>query len=83
MEHFGAARRDVKHLLDNFAMIDVRESFHEYYKRKQVEENTKIKILRKAPLIDLTLEEMNTSIIMEGGTEHWLKFKKILNKRIL
>ena len=69
MEHYEEARKDIQELLDYYKMIDVKESFHEYWKRTKIEGETSIKILRKAPLIDLSLDEMNNSIIIEGGTE--------------
>lgn len=69
MEHYEEARKDIQELLDYYKMIDVKESFHEYWKRTKMEGETSIKILRKAPLIDLSLDEMNNSIIIEGGTE--------------
>lgn len=42
-------------------------------KRKEQDENAEIRIIKKAPLIDLTLEEMNASIIIDGGTESLLE----------
>ena len=73
MEHPEIARQDVEELLEHFKMIEVRESFSEYMKRKEEDENAEIKIIKKVPLIDLTLEEMNASIIIDGGTESLLE----------
>lgn len=73
MEDPEIARQDVEELLEHFKMIEVRESFSEYMKRKEEDENTEIKIIKKVPLIDLTLEEMNASIIIDGGTESLLE----------
>lgn len=42
-------------------------------KRKEQDENAEIRIIKKARLIDLTLEEMNASIIIDGGTESLLE----------
>ncbi len=69
MERFDMAKKDIKKLLDYHKNIDVKESFHEYWKRSEIDANAKIKVLRRAPLIDLTLDEMNNSLIIEGGTE--------------
>ena len=73
MEHPEIARQDVQEFLEHFKILEVRESFSEYMKRKEQDENTEIRIIKKAPLIDLTLEEMNASIIIDGGTESLLE----------
>ncbi|NMA48888.1 MAG: plasmid pRiA4b ORF-3 family protein, partial [Tissierellia bacterium] len=73
MEHPEIARQDVQELLEHFKMIEVRESFVDYMERADQAENAETKIIKKAPLIDLTLEEMNTSIMIEGGTESLLE----------
>jgi hypothetical protein len=77
MEHFDKAKKDVHELLDYYTMIDVKESFHEYWEHKKTDNNAKIKVLRRAPLIDLTLDEMNNSIIIEGGTESLMESLEI------
>ena len=73
MEHPEIARKDIQEFLEYFKMLEVRESFSEYMKRKEQDENAEIRIIKKAPLIDLTLEEMNSSIIIDGGTESLLE----------
>ena len=73
MEHPEIARQDVQEFLEHFKILEVRESFREYMKRKEQDENTEIRIIKKASLIDLTLEEMNASIIIDGGTESLLE----------
>lgn len=73
LEHADMAKEDVKNFLDDYKMVEVQESFSSYYNRKKHDENTKIKIIRKAPLIDLSIEEMNNSIILENGTEKLLE----------
>ena len=73
MEYPEAARQDVKILLERFRMLEVRESFSDYWKRKEQDKNSEIRILKKAPLIELTLQEMNSSIILDGGTESLLE----------
>ncbi|MGD9567062.1 MAG: hypothetical protein AB7V48_01870 [Sedimentibacter sp.] len=73
LEHLEAAKTDMHELLERFKMFDVRESFSDYMKRKNKGEDTELKILRRAPLIELTLEEMNSSLYIEGGTESLLE----------
>lgn len=74
LEHPEIAKRDVQQLMDNFKMLDVKEPFKDYIARtKKGEAKEPAKTLRKAPLIELTLEEMNSSIIIEGGTEDLLE----------
>src|SRR5690625_2130677 len=66
-------------MLDHFKVIDVRESFRDYMERSKKGDDEDIKILRKAPLIDLTLEEMNSSLMLEGGTESLLERLEVAN----
>ncbi|MGB4661013.1 MAG: hypothetical protein WBI07_17715 [Mobilitalea sp.] len=73
MEYIINAKKDMKELLDRFQIVDVRESFHEYYERKLLDENAEMRLLGSAPLIELTLEEMNNSIMIEQGTESLLE----------
>ena len=73
MEYPEVAKQDVQRLLEHFQMVDVRESFWDYMKRVEQDKNTEMKIIKKAPLIDLTIEEMNSSIIIETGTDSLLE----------
>lgn len=73
MEYPEVARQDVQELLERFRVLEVRESFSDYMKRAKRDENAKIRIIKKASLIDLTLEEMNSSLMLEGGTESLLE----------
>lgn len=73
MEHPEIAKQDVKDLLDRFSMMEVRESFSDYMKRIEEDNNNEVRITKKAPLIELTLEEMNASISMDQGTESLLE----------
>lgn len=73
MEYPEIARRDVQELLERFRMLEVRESFSDYMKRAERDENTEMRVIKKAPLIDLTLEEMNSSLMLDGGTESLLE----------
>ncbi|WP_246451806.1 plasmid pRiA4b ORF-3 family protein [Alkalicella caledoniensis] len=73
LEHPDAARRDMKRLLDRFNMVEVIESFSDYWERSKGDDDEEMRVLRRAPLIELTLEEMNSSIMIEGGTESLLE----------
>lgn len=73
LEHPEVAKRDVQQLMDRFKMLDVKESFKDYMARSEKGRDEGIKTLRKAPLIELTLEEMNSSISIESGTEDLLE----------
>lgn len=73
MEIPEAARQDVKELLEHFKMMEVRESFNDYMKRKKQDEDEGIRIIKQAPLIDLTLKEMNASLVLKTGTEDLLE----------
>jgi len=73
MEHLEIARQDVQELLDRFNMLEVRESFSDYMKRKEQDKNAEMRIIKKAPLIDLTFEEIHSSLMLDGGTESLLE----------
>ena len=73
MEHFDAAKKDIDELIERFPMVDVKESFSDYMKRNKGKEDSELKILFRAPLIDLTLQEMDSAIYIEGGTENLLE----------
>src|SRR5690625_1711992 len=73
MEHPEIAKQDVQALLDRFKMLEVRESFNDYFERSKQDENAEVRVIKKAPLIELTLEEMNSSLMIEGGTESLLE----------
>ena len=73
MEHPEIARRDVQELLEHFNMLEVRESFVDYMERTKQDEDDEIRIIKKVPLIELTIEEMNSSLIIDGGTESLLE----------
>lgn len=73
LEDYDAAKNDVDQLLERFPMVEVQESFHDYMERKRRTGDETDKILRKAPLIDLTLKEMIDTIYIENGTENLLE----------
>ncbi len=72
-EDLEAAKIDVQEFVQYFNMVEVKEPFTNFFKRSRENKNTKPKIIKKASLIDLTLEEMNDSIIIESGTENLLE----------
>lgn len=73
MEYPEIARQDIQELLEYYKMVEVRESFSDYLERQKQDKDAKIRIIGRLPLIELTLEEMNSSIIIEGGTESLLE----------
>lgn len=74
LEHPEIAKRDVQQLMDAYKILDVRESFQDYIARSEKPKGKVTRAtLRKAPLIELTLEEMHSSITIEGGTEDLLE----------
>ncbi|MDD2402718.1 MAG: hypothetical protein PHD60_11065 [Clostridia bacterium] len=73
MEHPEIAKQDVQELLDHFKMVEVKESFGDYMERSKKDKDDEIRIIRTAPLIELTLEEMKSSFIIDGSTESLLE----------
>ncbi|OGO80654.1 MAG: hypothetical protein A2Y21_08930 [Clostridiales bacterium GWC2_40_7] len=73
MEDYEWAQNDIKQLIERFPILEVKESFGNYMNRSKSEHKAKQQIIKKAPLIESTLEEMNNSIIIEGGTESLLE----------
>lgn len=73
MEHPEIAKRDMQKLLDRFETIEVHESFNSFLERRKTNENAEMKVLKTDSLINLTLDEMNASIFLEGGTESLLE----------
>lgn len=72
-EDYEWAQNDIKQLIKRFPILEVRESFIDYMNRSRGKDKEKLRIIKKAPLIDLTLEELNNSITMEDGTESLLE----------
>jgi hypothetical protein len=73
MEYPEVAKEDVQELLDRFKMVEVREPFWDYMERVKRDKNTEMKIIKKAALVNLTIAEMNASIVLETGTENLLE----------
>ena len=55
MDHPEIARRDVQELLEHFKMLEVRESVGDYMERTKQDEDNEIRIIKKVPLIELTI----------------------------
>jgi len=72
-EDYEWAQNDIKQLIERFPILEVKESFSDYMNRSRGKDKAKPRIIKKAPLIELTLEEMNNSITIEGGTESLLE----------
>lgn len=73
MEHPEIAKRDIQELLERFETIEVQESFGSFLARKKSNKNAGAKVLKTDSLINLTLDEMNATIFLEGGTESLLE----------
>lgn len=73
IEEREVARQDVQDLLDSASMLDVKEPFEEYWERLKEDKDAKIKTIKRAPLIDLTLEEMHASLDIGNSTENLLE----------
>jgi len=81
-ENYKAAKESVQQLVKHFPEVDVKESFHDYYERtkgKEGAEREPIRILKKAPILNLTLEELNNSILIEGGMDHLLERLEVIS----
>jgi hypothetical protein len=73
MEDFELAQKDIKQLIERFPDLEVKESFNDYWNRSKGKDKSELRIIKRAPIIELTLEEMNNSIIIECGTESLLE----------
>ena len=67
------ARRDLEAFLDFCQDLEVKESFSSFLERLEEDENAKLRVLRRAPAIELTLDELHRSVIMDNGTERLLE----------
>lgn len=67
-ENFDVAQQYIRNLFERFPVIDVKESFHEYNERTKDEpegEKAPLRVLKTAPIMDLTLEELNSAIYFD------------------
>lgn len=71
------ARQDVDAFITRFPKLAVMEPFDEYYERTKGDDKNERKVLRYAPVIDLTLDEMNEAISMDHGTESLMERLKV------
>jgi hypothetical protein len=84
-ENYDVAKESVERLILQFPEIEVKESFHEYYERnknKKDYEKESIKILKTALILDLTIEELTSSILFDSVFDELLEkieVAKILN----
>lgn len=72
-EDYEWAQHDIKQLFERFPILEVKESFSDYMNRSRGKDKEKLRVIKKAPFIELSLEEMNNSIIIESGTESLLE----------
>lgn len=60
-------------MLNEAPLIDVLESFSAFYARSKNNPKEAMKVLRQAPMIELTIEEFHQSVFLEASTEHLLE----------
>jgi len=72
-EDYQWAQNDIKQLIERFPLLEVEESFADYLNRSKAGDIENPRIIKKAPLIEFTLEEMNNTISMDSGTESLLE----------
>ena len=67
------AKEDVRDIVENPREFEIKESFHDFMKRKRVDEKAEIRVIGKKRFIDMTLEELNQAVLIENGTENLLE----------
>lgn len=67
------AKRDLEEFLDFYQDLEVKESYSSFLQEREYDENAELQVLRRAPAIELTLEELHRSIMMDNGTERLLE----------
>lgn len=72
-EDYNRARAEIEQFMKGYPPVDVFESFSDFYNRSKGTEDKERRILKRAPLVELTLEEMADSLIVESGTEDLLE----------
>jgi len=72
-EDYEWAQNDINQLIERFPILEVKKSFSDYMNGNDGEDKAEPRIIKKVPFMELTLEEMNNSIIIEGGTESLLE----------
>lgn len=79
MEHLEIAKKDINQFLKQFEIVEIEEPFRDYMERSKKDKNAERKIIKKVPLLDLSIEEMNLSIFIESGTESLLERLEVNN----
>lgn len=75
------AQEEIRDLLSYYQQVDVRESFDDFYERSLKDGSKEIRILRQAPLAELTLQEMVNSVYL--GSDPNTLLERLLVKDIL
>lgn len=63
LEDTLTAQNDVKRLMDHFPNLEVEEPYEDYWERLRLNENEEIRIVKTAPLVELTIEEVNSTVL--------------------
>jgi hypothetical protein len=83
-ENYDVARASIEKMIHRFPEIEVREPFHVYYERtkgKNEQEREPLRVLRSAPILDLTMDELMNAIAFDSGIDELLE--KIEVRQIL
>lgn len=75
-EDFVIAQGSVDALLKRFPVIDVKESFHDYYERTKDQKDhheEKPKVIRRAAPLELTTAELESAISFDSGFDELLE----------
>jgi hypothetical protein len=82
VETYDVAKDSVNQFARRFPVLEVSESFHDYRERtrgKKAAENEPMRILKKAPIMDLSLEELNNSIVIEDSMDSLLERLEVIS----
>lgn len=80
IEKYEVARSSVKEFLASYPVIEVKESFHEFSERtKNMSSEMKgsTKTIKTAAIVDLTIEELRRTIMVENGLGELLERIKV------
>jgi len=75
-EDYDEAKGSVDEMIQRFPLVDVRESFYEYRERikdKNDDEKEGIRIIKKAPILELTIRELTNSISFDFALDELLE----------
>ncbi|MBK5252258.1 MAG: hypothetical protein JJE29_06465 [Peptostreptococcaceae bacterium] len=75
-EDYDEAKGSVEEMIRRFPIVEVRESFYDYHERikdKKDDESEKTKIIKKAPILDLTIRELTNSISFDSALDELLE----------